>query len=249
MEREYRGMTTNEVIEQIKAGHISFADIADYLNDRTDAERRNFCFRMFCSIPMEPITISMESFRDYDAIPYSKKHKPSYHELKSTGLTPQQESEKDRLLEAIGFIESKYGVDLFGEYQDERTFKPTDDEDKATFEALNEKRIQSNEPQQDKGKAIEKYVTINKKEMIIQAIKNLTSGKKGKSAAVIIAVAVADGYINKPTFDILKEAFGITGSRQAFNKAYSNYVGKGDTYKHELSAAKEALKKVIEELE
>ena len=40
MEREYRGMTTNEVIEQIKVGHISFADIADYLNDRTDAERR-----------------------------------------------------------------------------------------------------------------------------------------------------------------------------------------------------------------
>lgn len=124
MEREYRGMTTNEVIEQIKAGHISFADIADYLNDRTDAERRNFCFRMFCSIPMEPITISMESFRDYDAIPYSKKHKPSYHEVKSTGLTPQQESEKDRLLEAIGFIESKYGVDLFGEYQDESTINP-----------------------------------------------------------------------------------------------------------------------------
>lgn len=42
--------------------------------------------------------------------------------------------------------------------------------------------------------------------MIIQAIKNLVSGKKGKQAAVIIAVAVADGYINKPTFDILKEA-------------------------------------------
>ena len=40
MESEYRGMTTNEVmIEQIKAGHISFADIADYLNDRTDADR------------------------------------------------------------------------------------------------------------------------------------------------------------------------------------------------------------------
>ncbi|MBO5465914.1 MAG: hypothetical protein J6A02_00560 [Prevotella sp.] len=127
MEREYRGMTTNEVIEQIKAGHISFADIADYLNDRTDAERRNFCFRMFCSIPMEPITISMESFRDYDAIPYSKKHKPSYHEVKSTGLTPQQESEKDRLLNAIGFIESKYGIDLFGEYQDKHTIKPTND--------------------------------------------------------------------------------------------------------------------------
>ncbi|MBP3229615.1 MAG: hypothetical protein J6M40_02595 [Prevotella sp.] len=120
-------MTTNEVIEQIKAGHISFADIADYLNDRTDAERRNFCFRMFCSIPMEPITISMESFRDYDAIPYSKKHKPSYHEVKSTGLTPQQESEKDRLLNAIGFIESKYGIDLFGEYQDKHTIKPTND--------------------------------------------------------------------------------------------------------------------------
>lgn len=128
MESEYRGMTTNEVmIEQIKAGHISFADIADYLNDRTDAERNDFCFRMFCSIPMEPITISMESFRDYDAIPYSEEHRPSYHEVKSMNLTPQQELEKDRLLNAIGFIESKYGVDLFSEYQDERTIKPIDD--------------------------------------------------------------------------------------------------------------------------
>ena len=128
MESEYRGMTTNEVmIEQIKAGHISFADIADYLNDRTDAERRNFCFRMFCCIPMAPITISMESFRDYDAIPCSEEYKPSYHEVKSMNLTPQQELEKDRLLEAIGFIESKYCVDLFGEYQDESTIKPVDE--------------------------------------------------------------------------------------------------------------------------
>lgn len=238
MEREYRGMTTNEVIEQIKAGHISFADIADYLNDRTDAERRNFCFRMFCSIPMEPITISMESFRDYDAIPYSKKHKPSYHEVKSTGLTPQQESEKDRLLNAIGFIESKYGIDLFGEYQDKHTIKPID-----------ESRIQSNEPQQDKEKAIEKYVTINKKDMIIQAIKNLVSGKKGKQAAVIIAVAVTDGYINKPNFNTLKEAFCIEGTKQAFNKAYTLYTEDKTTRKGEIEAARAAIKKVIEELE
>lgn len=181
--------------------------------------------------------------------------------------TARAETECERLSMAMAWIQTKYGFDWDGEYQDESTIKPTDDEDKATFEALNENRIQSNEPQQDKEKAIEKYVIINKKDMIIQAIKNLVSGKKGKQAAVIIAVAVTDGYINKPTFDILKEAFGITGSRQAFNKAYKMYFEPDKTatekeprdrnkamklsasYKSQTDAAKAALKRAIEELE
>lgn len=169
--------------------------------------------------------------------------------------TPQGESECERLNRAIIWIETKYGFDW--DYEYEQPIKTIDEES----------RIQSNEPQPDKKEDIEKYVTINKKDMIIQAIKNLVSGKKGKQAAVIIAVAVADGYINKPTFDILKEAFGIIGTKQAFNHAYKMYFEPDKTatekephdgnkamklsasYKSQTDAAKAALKKAIEELE
>lgn len=49
------------------------------------------------------------------------------------------------------------------------------------------------EPQHDKEKSIEHYINGTDKETIIQAIKNLVCGKKGKQPAVIIAAAVLEG--------------------------------------------------------
>jgi len=101
-------------------------------------------------------------------------------------------------------------------------------------------------PQHGKEKAIEQYITGNQKETTIQAIKSLVCGKKGKQAAVYIAVAVSDGYMSKPTFDLLKDAFGIEGTKQAFNNAYKLYTETNSTRKSELDAAKAALKRAIE---
>ncbi len=102
------------------------------------------------------------------------------------------------------------------------------------------------EPQHGKEKAIEQYITGSNKGTTIQAIKSLVCGKKGKQAAVIIAVAVADGYMCKATFDILKTAFCIDGTKQAFNNAYKLYTDNGSTRQTELSAARAALKRAIE---
>ena len=101
-------------------------------------------------------------------------------------------------------------------------------------------------PQHGKEKAIEQYITGSDKETTIQAIKSLICGKKGKQAAVCIAVAVSDGYMSKPTFDILKDAFAIDGTKQAFNSAYKLYTETNSTRKSELDAAKAALKRAIE---
>lgn len=101
-------------------------------------------------------------------------------------------------------------------------------------------------PQHGKENAIEQYITGSGKETTIQAIKSLVCGKKGKQAAVTIAVAVSDGYMSKAKFDILKEAFGIDGTKQAFNNAYKLYTETNSTRKGELDAARAALKRAIE---
>lgn len=94
---------------------------------------------------------------------------------------------------------------------------------------------------------IEHYIASDDKETTIQAIKSLVCGKKGKQAAVYIYVAVYNGYMSKPTFDILKEAFGIIGTKQAFNTAYKNYEDKGvNSKEEEIEGAKTALKRKIE---
>ena len=100
-------------------------------------------------------------------------------------------------------------------------------------------------PQHGKENAIEQYIT-GSEETTIQAIKSLVNGKKGTKAAVIIAVAVSDGYMSKAKFDILKEAFGIDGTKQAFNNAYKLYTETNSTRKGELDAARAALKRAIE---
>lgn len=113
-----------------------------------------------------------------------------------------------------------------------------------------DKQIQKEraKPQHGKEKTIEQYITGNGKEKTIQAIKSLVCGKKGKQAAVYIVVAVIDGYMSKPTFDILKEAFAIVGTKQAFNNAYNLYTDTkcSNTRKSELDAARAALKRAIE---
>lgn len=53
--------------------------------------------------------------------------------------------------------------------------------------------------------------------------------------------------MSKPTFDILKEAFSVDGTRQAFNNAYNKYTtDKGGTRQNEMDAAKAALKRAID---
>lgn len=96
--------------------------------------------------------------------------------------------------------------------------------------------------------SIEKYIIYDDKERLVQALKKLVQGKKGKTAAVYIAVAVTDGYMRKPTFDILENKLGVERTRQAFNTAYDKYMKSADTYSTELNPARAALKRILESL-
>ena len=111
-----------------------------------------------------------------------------------------------------------------------------------------QRQKESVNPQHGKENAIEQYITGNNKEAVIQAIKTLVSDTKGKHPAAVIFVAVSDGYMmSKPTFEILKEAFGIVGTKSALNTAYSKYRDdKCNTYEEDISSARAALKRVLE---
>ncbi len=111
-----------------------------------------------------------------------------------------------------------------------------------------QRQKESVKPQHGKENAIEQYITGNNKEAVIQAIKTLVSDTKGKHPAAVIFVAVSDGYMmSKPTFEILKEAFGIVGTKSAFNIAYSKYRDdKRNTYEEDINSARAALKMVLE---
>lgn len=111
-----------------------------------------------------------------------------------------------------------------------------------------QRQKESVKPQHGKYKSIEQYITGNNKEAVIQAIKTLVSDTKGKHPAAVIFVAVSDGYMmSKPTFEILKEAFGIVGTKSAFNIAYSKYRDdKRNTYEEDINSARAALKRVLE---
>ena len=52
--------------------------------------------------------------------------------------------------------------------------------------------------------------------------------------------------MSKAKFDILKEVFGIDGTKQAFNNSYKLYTETNSTRKGELDAARAALKRAIE---
>lgn len=116
------------------------------------------------------------------------------------------------------------------------------------FMQKQQRQKESVKPQHGKENAIELYITGNNKEAVIQAIKTLVSDTKGKHPAAVIFVAVSDGYMmSKPTFEILKEAFGIVGTKSAFNIAYSKYRDdKRNTYEEDINSARAALKRVLE---
>lgn len=80
------------------------------------------------------------------------------------------------------------------------------------------------------------------------ALKSLLKNQKGKQAALIVYAAVNDGYMSKPVFNTLKKEYEVTGTKQAYNNYYKNLNESPQFYKSDIEAAKEALKKAIENL-
>lgn len=72
----------------------------------------------------------------------------------------------------------------------------------------------------------------------LERLHQVMKGKMGKDAALIMMAAMGRGWINKPTYQEVKDEFGDIGSRQGF----SNYFDKEGKYtEKELEGAKNSL--------
>lgn len=78
----------------------------------------------------------------------------------------------------------------------------------------------SSPPQTNSSDSIDSKILVENKKAFKAVMTRLLNGNMGKDAALIVNGAVKNGYMIKPSFTILKSAFGITGSKQAFNNAY-----------------------------
>lgn len=97
---------------------------------------------------------------------------------------------------------------------------------------------------------IDSYILADDTKAFKSAMTKLLKGTKGKKAAFYVMGAVSNNYLNKPTFDILQLAFGITGSKQAFNNYYDDKRSHYDNKKtqKEVDDAKEKVKQTYEEM-
>ncbi len=93
--------------------------------------------------------------------------------------------------------------------------------------------------------SIDNFIIYDDKPSFKEAMSKLINGKKGKNAAIYIYVAVIGGYMSKPSFSTLQTAFGIEGTKQGFNSAYQLYVLYPNSYSNDISAAENALQKVL----
>ena len=72
----------------------------------------------------------------------------------------------------------------------------------------------------------------------LERLHQVMKGKMGKDAALTMTAAMGRGWINKPTYQEVKDEFGDIGSKQGF----SNYFGKMERYtKEEFEGAKNSL--------
>ena len=91
-----------EFIELIANGAINLCEITERLESHNDEAKLDFCMKLYGRIPVGDVAISDE----YDT---------DGHSVSLSGLSIQQETEKENLLKAIAHIESVFGIDIFGE--------------------------------------------------------------------------------------------------------------------------------------
>lgn len=71
----------------------------------------------------------------------------------------------------------------------------------------------------------------------LRKLHKMMEGKIGKKAALIILVAIDEGWISKPSFSQIKNEFGDIGTQQSFTR----YLDKNRFTKEELTGAKKEL--------
>lgn len=144
--------------------------------------------------------------------------------LVNTDITIEQETKRERVMKAMDYIESYFGISLF------------DDVPEGT-----ETKLSKGKRGRPKVKELKDYIRVSDKESFIKELKELLKDRKGKELAAYIKAFCDCGLMEFVPYKALKEIEGVGNE-----KAYSSCkTGRGYLNKEDCESAKSYIERAF----
>ena len=147
--------------------------------------------------------------------------------LVNTDITIEQETKRERVMKAMGYIESYFGISLFDVFED--------------VPEGTETKLPKGKRGRPKVKELKDYIRVSDKESFIKELKELLKDRKGKELAAYIKAFCDCGLMEFVPYKALKEIEGVGNE-----KAYSSCkTGRGYLNKEDCESAKSYIKRAF----
>ena len=147
--------------------------------------------------------------------------------LVNTDITIEQETKRERVMKAMGYIESYFGISLFDVFAD--------------VPEGTEPKLSKGKRGRPKVKELKDYIRVSDKERFIKELKELLKDRKGKELAAYIKAFCDCGLMEFVPYKALKEIEGIGNE-----KAYSSCkTGRGYLNKEDCESAKSYIERAF----
>ena len=147
--------------------------------------------------------------------------------LVNTDITIEQETKRERVMKAMGYIESYFGISLFDVFED--------------VPEGTEPKLSKGKRGRPKVKELKDYIRVSDKERFIKELKELLKDRKGKELAAYIKAFCDCGLMEFVPYKALKEIEGIGNE-----KAYSSCkTGRGYLNKEDCESAKSYIERAF----
>lgn len=147
--------------------------------------------------------------------------------LVNTDITIEQETKRERVMKAMGYIESYFGISLFDVFED--------------VPEGTETKLPKGKRGRPKVKELKDYIRVSDKESFIKELKELLKDRKGKELAAYIKAFCDCGLMEFVPYKALKEIEGVGNE-----KAYSSCkTGRGYLNKEDCESAKSYIERAF----
>ena len=147
--------------------------------------------------------------------------------LVNTDITIEQETKRERVMKAMGYIESYFGISLFDVFED--------------VPEGTETKLPKGKRGRPKVKELKDYIRVSDKERFIKELKELLKDRKGKELAAYIKAFCDCGLMEFVPYKALKEIEGVGNE-----KAYSSCkTGRGYLNKEDCESAKSYIERAF----
>ena len=147
--------------------------------------------------------------------------------LVNTDITIEQETKRERVMKAMGYIESYFDISLFDVFED--------------VPEGTETKLPKGKRGRPKVKELKDYIRVSDKESFIKELKELLKDRKGKELAAYIKAFCDCGLMEFVPYKALKEIEGVGNE-----KAYSSCkTGRGYLNKEDCESAKSYIERAF----